>query len=131
MTAVSATYPFGACTDGGQPYLMGGPVWQLAVLDVELDMATAPLVAAILERARLDAGHRRGGRCFRRGALVPTVHDHDLLAHALNERFVEPQRPRRRPLTADLPPKAPRRDRLCGSGKGHRRRSSNVERTAG
>jgi hypothetical protein len=23
------------------------------------------------------------------GALVPTVHNHDLLAHALNERFVE------------------------------------------
>ena len=23
------------------------------------------------------------------GALVPTTHDHDVLAHALNERFVE------------------------------------------
>jgi hypothetical protein len=23
------------------------------------------------------------------GALQPTVHDHDLIAHALNERFVE------------------------------------------
>jgi hypothetical protein len=23
------------------------------------------------------------------GALVPTTHDHDLLAHALNERFVQ------------------------------------------
>jgi hypothetical protein len=26
---------------------------------------------------------------FLHGALVPSVHDHDLLAHALNERFVE------------------------------------------
>jgi hypothetical protein len=26
---------------------------------------------------------------FLHGALVPTIHDHDLLAHALNERFVE------------------------------------------
>jgi hypothetical protein len=23
------------------------------------------------------------------GALIPTAHDHDLVAHALNERFVE------------------------------------------
>jgi hypothetical protein len=26
---------------------------------------------------------------FLYGALEPTVHDHDLIAHALNERFVE------------------------------------------
>jgi hypothetical protein len=23
------------------------------------------------------------------GAILPTVHDHDVIAHALNERFVE------------------------------------------
>jgi hypothetical protein len=59
-----------------------------------------------LEQARLDAGlsldelwmryFELGGMstalqvdAFLYGALVPTVHDHDLLAHALNERFVE------------------------------------------
>lgn len=26
---------------------------------------------------------------FLQGALVPSVHDHDVIAHALNERFVE------------------------------------------
>jgi hypothetical protein len=60
----------------------------------------------LLERARLDAGLSQeelwmryfelGGMstalevdAFLYGALVPTIHDHDLLAHALNERFVE------------------------------------------
>jgi hypothetical protein len=59
-----------------------------------------------LEQARLDARlsldelwmryFELGGMstalqvdAFLYGALVPTVHDHDLLAHALNERFVE------------------------------------------
>jgi hypothetical protein len=60
----------------------------------------------LLERACLDAGlshdelwmryFELGGMstalqvdAFLCGALVPTTHDHDLLAHALNERFVE------------------------------------------
>jgi hypothetical protein len=60
----------------------------------------------LMERACLDAGlshdelwmryFELGGMstalqvdAFLYGALVPTVHDHDLLAHALNERFVE------------------------------------------
>jgi hypothetical protein len=60
----------------------------------------------LMERARLDAGLSQEElwmRYFELGgmstalevdallhwALLPTVHDHDLLAHALNERFVE------------------------------------------
>jgi hypothetical protein len=60
----------------------------------------------LLHRARLAAGlspdelwvryFELGGMstalqvdAFLHGALVPTFHDHDLLAHALNERFVE------------------------------------------
>ena len=60
----------------------------------------------LLERVRLDVGLSQeelwmryfelGGMstaiqvdAFLNGALVPTVHDHDLLAHALNERCVE------------------------------------------
>jgi hypothetical protein len=59
-----------------------------------------------LEQARQDAGLSQkdlwfryfglGGmstalqlEAFLYGALEPTVHDHDLIAHALNERFVE------------------------------------------
>jgi hypothetical protein len=60
----------------------------------------------LLDRARVDAGlspdelwmryFELGGMstalqvdAFLHGALVPAIHDHDLLAHALNERFVE------------------------------------------
>lgn len=60
----------------------------------------------LMERARLDAGLSQeelwmryfelGGMstalevdAFLHCALIPTVHDHDLLAHALNEWFVE------------------------------------------
>jgi hypothetical protein len=58
----------------------------------------------LLEQARRDAGLSHDELCYfelggmstalevdayLHGALVPTIHDHDLLAHALNERFVE------------------------------------------
>lgn len=59
-----------------------------------------------LDRFRRDAGLSRGElwlryfelggmstalelEAFLYGALVPTDHDHDVVAHALNERFVE------------------------------------------
>jgi hypothetical protein len=59
-----------------------------------------------LDRARRDAGlsqEQLWVRCFELGgmstavefeailygALQPSVHDHDIVAHALNERFVE------------------------------------------
>jgi hypothetical protein len=59
-----------------------------------------------LDRARCAAGLSQGElwlryfelggmstalqlEAFLYGALEPTVHDHDLIAHALNERFVE------------------------------------------
>jgi hypothetical protein len=59
-----------------------------------------------LDRARCAAGLSQGElwlryfelggmstelqlEAFVYGALEPTVHDHDLIAHALNERFVE------------------------------------------
>ena len=62
--------------------------------------------ADVLNRARLDAGLSHdelwlryfglGGmstedqlEAFLYGALVPSLHDHDVVAHALNERFVE------------------------------------------
>ena len=62
--------------------------------------------ATVLEQARQEAGLSQGDLWFRYfglggmstaleleaflfGALEPTVHDHDLIAHALNERFVE------------------------------------------
>ena len=60
----------------------------------------------VLEQARLEAGLSQGDlwlryfglggmstalqlEAFLYGALEPTVHDHDLIAHAINERFVE------------------------------------------
>jgi hypothetical protein len=60
----------------------------------------------VLDRARRDAGLSHGElwwryfelggmstavelEAFLYGALQPSVHDHDLVAHALNERFVE------------------------------------------
>lgn len=60
----------------------------------------------VLDRARQDAGLSQdelwvryfelGGmstavelEAFLYGALQPSVHDHDIVAHALNERFVE------------------------------------------
>ncbi len=59
-----------------------------------------------LDRARLDAGLSHGElwlryfelggmssafelEAFLYGALQPSPHDHDVVAHALNERFVE------------------------------------------
>lgn len=59
-----------------------------------------------LDRARLDAGLTHGElwlryfglggmstalqvEAFCCGALSPSAHDHDVVAHALNERFVE------------------------------------------
>jgi hypothetical protein len=66
---------------------------------------TEPL-SDLLDRARRQAGLTHGelwyryfrlggmrtgleveGFCY--GALVPSAHDHDVVAHALNERFVE------------------------------------------
>ena len=66
----------------------------------------AAAMTDVLDRARKDAGlsHRElwlryfelGGmssalelEAFLFGALAPSVHDHDVIAHALNERFVE------------------------------------------
>ena len=60
----------------------------------------------VLDRARRSAGLSHGElwlryfelggmstalqlEAFLYGALEPTVHDHDVVAHALNERFVE------------------------------------------
>jgi hypothetical protein len=60
----------------------------------------------LLERARVDAGLSHGALWLRYfelggmrtaleleavlyGALLPTAHDYDVIAHALNERFVE------------------------------------------
>jgi hypothetical protein len=60
----------------------------------------------LLERARTDAGLSHSALWLRYfelggmstaleleavlyGALQPTTHDHDVIAHALNERFVE------------------------------------------
>jgi len=60
----------------------------------------------VLDRARRSAGLSHGElwlryfelggmstafqlEAFLYGVLEPTVHDHDLVAHALNERFVE------------------------------------------
>jgi hypothetical protein len=41
---------------------------------------------------------------FLYGVLEPTVHDHDLVAHALNERFVELGRNHPVPYLEDRPP---------------------------
>jgi len=72
-------------------------------------MTKAAMTRAIgdeLDRARRDAGLSHGElwlryfglggmssalqvEAFLYGALEPTAHDHDVVAHALNERFVE------------------------------------------
>jgi hypothetical protein len=60
----------------------------------------------VLDQARCDAGLSHGElwlryfelggmstalqlEAFLYGALQPSIHDHDVIAHALNERFVE------------------------------------------
>ena len=67
-------------------------------------MIDAP--STVFDRARQDAGLTHGELWFRYfelggmstalqveafcyGALQPSAHDHDVIAHALNERFVE------------------------------------------